>query len=568
MSRADEDIPPNVVVLNGSVSCARNLPLLPSEELNGRAFFRVLHVEGGSKSTMFRCKTMIFSSELAPDIEAPSWSQDAFRFEMIIPDDDYGARELSGEILIAVYRSRWQGGNDFIGQASFDLSRLVSMDIGCPGEIEHNTVSGSFDLIDRGGRVAGDSAEIDATLEFSWRVPPSRPQTKTVALEPPASPGRSKSASRAKRPTSAGGTGAGGIRRIQSAQTAKKKAEQLRIELENKALQEKIKRSGTKAAKERFDEMYKKSEPGVSKEAVVGSKLKSTQGGSMAAKSPTELQDMLAMYKARSAAAEKENTTLRAQATKEKAFAKKLESDIARMKSQEISSMGYGAEESCIDALAIDREHITDIELKEMLGKRVVNFFALTASLLCSQEIHSCSTGEHDALQNSRRSLLRRLQNFKYSYSDLSSRLQEEQDRLRAAWINIDSAAGADDGVGDTLAKELRNIEAELLILEVDAANNMNSAARDEINEEKMIQSNLRIKLALAKENLEKAVFERDICQDRLNSLKDEGIIIHLKTVITTLRAAYYRCQRKARIDNLSRRAEVFDLEYMKHCPE
>ena len=366
----EEDIPNNVVVLNGTVKCANNLPLLASDERDGRAFFRVLHVEGGSKSTMFRCKTMIFSSEVATSVEAPAWADGNFRFEMLVPEDDYGVQDLNGEILIAVYRSRWQGGNDFIGQASFDLKNLVSMDIGYPGEVEHNTVRGTFDLIDRQGRVAGDCAEVDAVLEFSWRVPPNRPQTMAPAVAPagPPSPQRSKSSSKAKRPSSAGGA-TGGIKRIQSAQSAKKKTEQLKIDLENKALQARIARSGTQAAKQKVEGMYKKSQQTVSFKDPAASKLKSTQmAHSLTAKSPAELQQMLATLKARAAAAEKENTTLRAQVTKEKASTKRMEADIARMRSQEMGSMAVAADELTVDALGIDRENIADTELKEMLG--------------------------------------------------------------------------------------------------------------------------------------------------------------------------------------------------------
>lgn len=545
----EEDIPKNIVVLNGIVKRANNLPLLASDERDGRAFFRVLHVEGGSKSTMFRCKTMIFSSEMATSVDAPVWTDGNFRFEMLVPEDDYGVQELSGEILVAVYRSRWQGGNDFIGQASFNLSKFVSMDIGYPGDIEHNTVRGSFDLIDRQGRVAGDSAEVEAVLEFSWKVPPNRPQSKAPPLEaalPPSSPTRSKTSTKSKRPSSAGAN-SGGIRRIQSAQSAKKKTEQLKIDLENKALQARIQRSGTKAAKEQVENMYKKTQNTVSFKDPGASKVKSTNAAnSLSAKSPAELQAMLALMKANSAAAEKENTTLRARLTKEKAASKRMESDIARIKAQEMGAIAIAADEPIVDALAIDRENIADNELREMLG-------------------------EHDALQNSRRQLLRRAEQSKIAFIEATNKLQSSVAKLKAAWDNVNSSIS--DGVnsqheGYSLTREVRNLEAELLNLEVDVNQDVNSLARDEINEEKMVYNNLRAKLARAKEDYDKSVYERDICVDRLKSLKEEGVMIQLKTVITTLRAAYYRCQRKARIDSINEKADVFEAEYLKHCPE
>jgi hypothetical protein len=549
----EEDIPNNVVVLNGTVRCAKELPLLASDERDGRAFFRVLHVEGGSKSTMFRCKTMIFSSEMAADVAAPVWADGAFRFEMIVPEDDCGAQELSGEILVAVYRSRWQGGNDFIGQASFELSRLVSMDVGYPGDIEHNTVKGSYDLIDRQGRVAGDSAEVEARLEFSWRVPPSRPQTKAATEGPaPPSPARSRSSAKARRPASGGSTG--GIRRIQSANSAKKKTEQLRIDLENKALQARIGRNGTQAGKERMEAMYRKT-PAAGAGAGAGSgknpggaaaSRTAAASASLAAKSPGELQALLAQTKARAAGAEKENTTLRAQAAKERALGKRMEGDIRRIRAQEMGIVCYGTDEPIVDSLAIDRDSIADSELKEMLG-------------------------EHDALQQSRRALRRRAVQSKAACADAAHRLQLSEKKLRTAWDNVNATAnegGEMQNEGYSLSREIVTLKAELLSLEADVSQDANSPVRDEINEEKMINSNLKAKLGLAKEDLDKALYERDICSDRLSALKEEGVMVHLKTVTTTLRSAYYRCQRRERIDGLNHKAEAFELEYMKHCPE
>jgi len=141
------EVPVNVVVLNGTVFSAHDLPNLSSDELDGRAFFRVLYVEGGSNSTMFRCKTTVFKSDIVENLYSPIWRDrleddsffnGTFRFEMHIPDG-YKTRSailaksklsdadknkenspVDGEILIAVYRARAQGGNDFVGQVNIN----------------------------------------------------------------------------------------------------------------------------------------------------------------------------------------------------------------------------------------------------------------------------------------------------------------------------------------------------------------------------------------------------------------------------------------------------------------
>jgi len=44
---------------------------MQDDETDGKCFFRVLYVEGGNKSTMFRCKTPIYSSDVAEDCQFP-----------------------------------------------------------------------------------------------------------------------------------------------------------------------------------------------------------------------------------------------------------------------------------------------------------------------------------------------------------------------------------------------------------------------------------------------------------------------------------------------------------------
>jgi hypothetical protein len=541
----ESDIPINVVVLNGIVKGATNLPSLSDDERDGRAFFRVLHVEGGTKSTMFRCKTMIFNSSYSKTSELPIWSDGKFRFEMLLPQTDNGIHELTGEILIAVYRSRWQGGNDFIGQASFDLGQAVNMNTGIPNEIEHNTIKGSYELIDRQGRVAGDGAEVDVILHFSWRVPShihSHPQSQIVTklIEPetfvPTSPPRSKtSASKTKRPSSAG------IRRIQSAQTAKRKSEQIRIDLENKALQMRIQRSGTQAAKNRMESLYKKQEPIVTppQGTKTTSHKQSSKMSSYIEKSPNELLDILHTIKPKVAAAESLNTTLRAQVTKEKSLYRKMETEIARMRNQELGPTN-GQRLEITDPLAVDRNDIADNELKEMIG-------------------------EHDALQNSRRQLIKRRAQAKKAITELENRVLATTAKLQEGWKLINAADGSNQG-GDVylLSKELEMLEDNIKLMEADIELDQCVGTENSVAYEQQINHALKMKLSQIREDFDKAQYERDICQDRINAFKDEEILQNLNNVVGTLRTALHRCKRKESTEALNKAADAFDIDYAK----
>lgn len=202
-------LPERGVLLLGSVTGASNLP-----NGDGGVFFRVLYVEGGLPSSMFRCKTPIFTSTIMHNNPCfPSWAKGSFRLEMTVPEqsaaltanptkltsnkqshpqariasrrDETHSDECaflresssfmpSGELLIVVYRERQAGGSDYLGQCSFDLQELARG--GVPQrhaiEIECRSLAGSYPLTNRSGSsTANDLAHLDVTLELSWKVP-------------------------------------------------------------------------------------------------------------------------------------------------------------------------------------------------------------------------------------------------------------------------------------------------------------------------------------------------------------------------------------------------------------
>jgi hypothetical protein len=538
-----DDVPSNTVVLQGRVTYAKRLPLLPADEKDGRVFFRVLYVEAGSKSTMFRCKTMIFSSEMASSIEAPQWTDGSFRFEMIVPEDESGHKSISGEILIAVYRSRWQGGNTFLGQASFDLRDIVSLYSGEPGDVEQRVVEGPCDLIDRQGRVAGDASEVGVYLNFMWRVPespapaPRRPPAAAIIIGQeeilaPTSPKRSKSAS-SKRPN------ASASQRIHSAQSFRRKAMADKIEAENRAMQARIIKKGAQATKERTMDLY------TNKASVQNGVTSKSKSGSIAQKTPEEMLNILNSLKLNAAAALKDGTFLKAVLQKERSSNKKMESEIARMLAVEISSAG-GWEATGVtsldrvpDPLKVDIDRNSDGELRDLLE-------------------------EHAALQEARKHLIARTKKATVQSSEIQARIDALKEQTAMAWELVESdALGGDSAEWETplaeaalVAKEIRLLESDIIALEGNSSILQQTSAAEELNGERIMNEALRRQLLKINERLDGAKYDRDILQDRIKAIRDEDQLGRLRTAVSTLRAALYRCERRARAEAVAALSE------------
>ena len=241
------EVPEGVLVLSGQVFGALNLPVTSVDERDGRVFFRVLYVEGGSTSIMFRCKTTIYKSEFASDLCDPIWEDAIFRFEMVLTDGQ-DERDIQGEILIVVYRNRAAGGSDFVGQVSYQLPDMIRS--GTTGEqgdgVVSRTVSGEQPLVARLGDVAGGRATLEADLSLSWRpstpMPPtsaSRRPDKGGSIAPSSRGAGSVMGSRSKvsgRPKSAGAAAVSG----KSHSGVRRQKEQARIERENAIIAKKL----------------------------------------------------------------------------------------------------------------------------------------------------------------------------------------------------------------------------------------------------------------------------------------------------------------------------------------
>ena len=160
------------VLLVGSVLGAAGLPFSTSSQ-GGDLSFKILFIEGGSQPAMFRCKTPIYSSDTVTISKNPRWDNGIFHFDMIMPESkedlksEYGF-VIQGEISITIYQSRVSGGNNIIGQASFDLADIVKT-----GTIEFfqagfegRSVTGSHLLLSRTREIVG---EVDVQLNIAWK---------------------------------------------------------------------------------------------------------------------------------------------------------------------------------------------------------------------------------------------------------------------------------------------------------------------------------------------------------------------------------------------------------------
>jgi len=112
-------------------------------------------------------------------------------------------------VLVAVYRVRGQGGNEFVGQATFDLGDLARNGTteARPGGVDARSLTGSFPLIDRLEKWVGNYAEISVDLEMAWR-----PDTVLLqsAPAPPAPPGQARPLTAGGGMAAAGGRGVAG----------------------------------------------------------------------------------------------------------------------------------------------------------------------------------------------------------------------------------------------------------------------------------------------------------------------------------------------------------------------
>lgn len=264
-TRSEEDIAleyesciDRIVVLNGRVFSATNIPSPSPDDTDGHVFFRVLHVEGGSRSTQFRAKTIIFTSDVAQSRSCPEWDECQFRFEMALADDQ-SVLNLQGEIVICIYRNRSSGGTDFIGQISFQLEDMIKAGkISYRNDVEVHSFSASYPLLDRSGNKLLNNSEVEVDIELSWHkclettarpLTPSPPRERIGKTAPGVGirTGRSQSmvhnTNKPVRSSSAGPS--------RGHSSSRRQKQQHLIEQENKRLAQKLQKVAGKAVEDK-----------------------------------------------------------------------------------------------------------------------------------------------------------------------------------------------------------------------------------------------------------------------------------------------------------------------------
>ena len=173
-------LPPRGVMLVGSVLGAEELfSSDPNVRPEGELLFKVLFVEGGNQPAMFRCKTPVFTSDPVVASSRPIWDKAQFQLDMVMPEVEgvqpqtYSLREygfnIQGEVLVAVYQSRSTGGNNMLGQVSFDLADVVkngTAEFFLPG-YEGRSIAGAQSLTSRTGDFSG---ELEVQLNIGWKA--------------------------------------------------------------------------------------------------------------------------------------------------------------------------------------------------------------------------------------------------------------------------------------------------------------------------------------------------------------------------------------------------------------
>lgn len=261
----------NGVLIKGEVIGGNNLPV-SVDETQGAAgvFYRVLYAEGGEESSVFRCKTPIYKSEISYDLEYPRWEADKkFRFEMVLPGDETLVESNftdHGDVIIAVYRSRANGGSDFIGQVCIQLQDFIR--VGTVGRARPNShcrlIKGCFPLISRHGDIVGDGlADVDIDLSLEWRLmdkPPAALNTRSAIEEITARNTKksgsvkgtgSTAKSGVKRPKSGktGGASGNSSTAMSSLKASRRNRQQTFLDAQNDKIRSRLERAGPKQTK-------------------------------------------------------------------------------------------------------------------------------------------------------------------------------------------------------------------------------------------------------------------------------------------------------------------------------
>jgi hypothetical protein len=609
----DSSVPARCLLLLGTIFGASNLPDIDDSETDGKCFFRVLYVEGTGASTMFRCKTPIFSSNVTDDLNFPRWNEASrsFHFEMALPESSRSDRsfKLEGQITVALYRVRGQGGFGFIGQTSFEIMDLIEKGTKVSHqEAEARFIGGDYPLIDRLDRALKNGTEVQLSLQIAWRSDSDlmnvsdasqssrvRPSTMKsgrgngnsfVQEEKSVNRSRIKSsrsdcgdASQSRsslpriRPSSAAVTstlsrGPPPVK-VVSAQQRKQVEERRRIEAQNKLLHSRLQSKGTKCRSEAVGSIYKTSNLNASvKSPSSNSSIGRGQKSFEKNPAPT-LNDVMATWtllKKDVSEIEDKNLLLKATLSKLKLQTKRQTLATDRIKKEsKVSTVNDNANISCLarpDSVLGGRRYTHDDAAIKKNGTEVQIDDDGEFADIDDVELREVAM-ENFVLQQLRRDLINRAKTAIATRNEHISTVIEAEDsagllRARVA-LAVPSIVPLPEGQ-DTLehrnlrclVNDLHNSKLAFLCAEAVLEHGFHiGPLLDAIHEDRCLLKLLKRKLEEVQQEAEVCKSNNQYCEEKLSKLIEEKGVFKIRENIASLRIILSNLRTKKCLDNI-----------------
>lgn len=519
----------NGVLLKGEVLGANNLPPPTSGEGGGTqqvagVFYRVLYAEGGDESSVFRCKTPIYKSEITFDLEFPRWEADKkFRFEMVLPGDE--SLEESdftdhGDIIIAVYKSRSNGGSDFLGQVCIQLQDFIR--VGTVGRARPHShcrlIKGCFPLISRHGDIVGDGlADVEIDISLEWRLvdkPPASLKNRSAIEEITArnkkqavkGMGSIKDGDKARPKSVKSGVGAGkpsgknSSSAMSALKASRRSRQQVALDAQNEKMRSRLEKAGPKQTKQRLthaghkasdastvSEAYKPTatvmtadRKKITRKDLKGSKEVDKKRASAMVSRPLNLSnlnhdDLVSEYeslKKKVGEAELELHSLHTMDSKLKAQVKKHEAVTGRLKKIELNNRKKSSVESFSKSQS-DKEQLRKSGSEE-------SFYSVKNLLLragieddedqLSDELLRERLAEHSILQETRVGCLKRIEAAKQLLEKDEASLKKCQTEIEQKYRELEARASKIDTPKNDWNLHVLNKESKITALRTEVS--------------------------------------------------------------------------------------------------
>lgn len=602
----------NSVLLKGEILGANNLPQAEGDESSG-VFYRVLYAEGGDESAVFRCKTPIYKSSVAHDLEFPRWDcEKKFRFEMVMPGDAAVAASNftdHGEIIIAVYKSRVNGGSDFVGQVSIQLQDFVR--VGTVGRARPNShcrlLRGCFPLISRHGDIVGGGlADVDIDISLEWRLldkpkPSSAERNAVEAItarnkkqglkttdDPSKKPNKSKKQPNVKQKGNSASA-------MSSLRSSRRNREQAWIDKQNEKLRNRLVKAGPKQASKSkpgskssdnstVGDVYRpqaaeKKKPARRDIGAKGSEAKAKEARSTSRGLPSTHEELLREYESlrkKISEAKGEVKALKTTQSKLSAQVARSEGVVARLKKTELSSrkrLPVGTEEGAKEAHSDSSERYS-VESILLRAGIETGEESITDELLREQ------LAEHSTLQQTRASCVERIEKAKAATARDEAAIERTRKQVQERRKELQERAARADKPKEDWNLHVLNKESRLTALRAEISDlslrvklqlgPQLGAMLDEIANSTARCSYLEGALQRKKNELDGVRLDVDKWKERLSELRhveglDMNLPSHLRQAVAVVRNSLKRMKRHETLMDLKRQSDAVELEVLRH---